>query len=838
MARPDALPANLAKDRAVARAFTILESQNEPTLEEIVRADGVSQDVYLDYIKNQLSDEEACLELGPTLLLLVSFCALALLRLKQHRIFAVEETIEFDIMENANFAWAHYFGHKGLYDVNAVADFWSWFRLGFIPLIIQPEWYYSEGIDVPGSAYDPSNLTSSWVFPGYDKPCPQTNDYLRYNKIVGGIRMQQDVVPPGLEGCRWPLQLESAPFFRWLGKECYASGMGELSINLPDTEVFSESSSLRRQWLLPEIDSLDELTTILLDMEDGCLNSGPENCRCTWCKKALEPAPWINEGTQRVEIAFVVFNPTYGLYSYIGTNFFFNRGGHIQKFINVMSAWSDPYGAPLEEQIPIWIADAVFIFSLSKVFFAEMRELRHVVASSTQRCYVSIWNDYIALWNIIDWTSIIVGAIVCCLWVRCLMSVQNVNGQYAEYIMLSNTINATEPGARAMMEETVTVFFEHIEVMANYEKDFRTSLCIYPMIGMMRLFKSFAAQPRLAVVTKTLSASAQDMLHFGIVFCSVFVCFVVGSILLFGQDVQDFSNLPRALHTCFRATFGDWDWDAMKEVGQVKSGMWFWAFMLLMVLLLLNMLLGIILDAYTCEKTKAKGAVTLPTQISEMYRRWRQFRNGDRVRLNDIMDSFMQDANGDLKSVLESRVMWTPQMLLTKVPRIRENQALRTLVNAVKKKQEAESMEITEQDTLNEIDQRLQSTERRASATHGYTKYISERVSYYDRLHVPQDPEYDYHFGGDVDGLSLEARGLEENINNAVTDVSEEICSMLLDTTEQIEARQEALEKQQDELHNLVAEMQVMVAQSTRCVRAMAEATAELVAEHPDSQAN
>merc|ERR1719265_838278 len=49
-----------------------------------------------------------------------------------------------DIMENANFAWSHAFGHKGLVDVHSFGDFWSWTRLGFIPLVVQPSWSYSE----------------------------------------------------------------------------------------------------------------------------------------------------------------------------------------------------------------------------------------------------------------------------------------------------------------------------------------------------------------------------------------------------------------------------------------------------------------------------------------------------------------------------------------------------------------------------------------------------------------------------------------------------------------------------------------------------------------------
>ncbi len=42
----------------------------------------------------------------------------------------------------------------------------------------------------------------------------------------------------------------------------------------------------------------------------------------------------------KVEISFVTYNPQYGLYSFAGANFFFNRGGHIHKLVLVKSSFA------------------------------------------------------------------------------------------------------------------------------------------------------------------------------------------------------------------------------------------------------------------------------------------------------------------------------------------------------------------------------------------------------------------------------------------------------------------------------------------------------------------
>ena len=110
-------------------------------------------------------------------------------RIRQHQAFSVEDAIKHDIIENANFAWAHAWGGKNVYDVNCFVDFWSFVRLGFLPLIIQQEWFYSE--DFPGPSPN-HTLASSFKFPEYHTPTPVRNDYLRFSRILGGIRMRQE----------------------------------------------------------------------------------------------------------------------------------------------------------------------------------------------------------------------------------------------------------------------------------------------------------------------------------------------------------------------------------------------------------------------------------------------------------------------------------------------------------------------------------------------------------------------------------------------------------------------------------------------------------------------
>ena len=77
----------------------------------------------------------------------------------------------------------------------------------------------------------------------------------------------------------------------------------------------------RTEWLLSQQRTLKELQLASLDMEDGCsqldakwgnLNSTRYSCACKSCADGArapdgqpQPGPWLDEYTQRVELAMV-----------------------------------------------------------------------------------------------------------------------------------------------------------------------------------------------------------------------------------------------------------------------------------------------------------------------------------------------------------------------------------------------------------------------------------------------------------------------------------------------------------------------------------------------------
>ena len=63
-------------------------------------------------LEEEIQEEEACLSLPFALVMLVSFAAVAIGHLEPSRSNNLERAAEFDVTENANFAFVHPFGQN------------------------------------------------------------------------------------------------------------------------------------------------------------------------------------------------------------------------------------------------------------------------------------------------------------------------------------------------------------------------------------------------------------------------------------------------------------------------------------------------------------------------------------------------------------------------------------------------------------------------------------------------------------------------------------------------------------------------------------------------------
>lgn len=646
--------------------------------------------MYLKYIRKELDDEIACMELPFTVLLLFSFSMFAILSLNQGSVYSVEQAIHEDIAENSNFAFSGYMGEKNYDDAHSYADFWSWIRLGFLPLVVQSSWAYSESraadvsnvFDLSASpAVEPS---SSWAFGSYgSNALPLTGDHLHYNRIIGGLRFRQQVSEMSTGLCRYPTGAGPSDevWQRWYGKPCMPS-FDPISFE-PDADVSENfARPQREEWMLfSGMGGLGRMIAQAVDMEDGCAQMEAKNrtCLCKWCQTQDPPSPWITDQTQRLEVGMASYNAEYGLLTMTGVNYFFTRGGRMRKRIQMSSMWIN---FSMEFDVALVFFEMIWIFMLLYIVLNEGMEIISVLRHAETKWYIALQTDYLGFWNIVDWISILVACVVAAAYGYLWWMTWYMHEELGLLLDFAGGSLAPADAGRADYSEKVMQFYNFFENTIQAERFYRLSLCIYPMMMMLRLFKSFAAQPRLAVVTETLQEASQDMLHFGIVLFSVLLTLCLDAVLLFGRDIEDFGNFGRALHSCFRLMFGDWDWKPMEKVNRFAANVWFIFTVVFVVIILLNMLLAIIMDNYMNVKKRSASSQSLGSQMAAMWRRRQMTKNKERVKLNDIWDAFVDEAGGQVKHMCESNRSINADFLRELVPDIPNSQAYRTINNS------------------------------------------------------------------------------------------------------------------------------------------------------------
>jgi hypothetical protein len=130
-------------------------------------------------------------------------------------------------------------------------------------------------------------------------------------------------------------------------------------------------------------------------------------------------------------------------------------------------------------------------------------------------------------------------------------------------------------------------------------------------------------------------------MNFGVVMGATLMTFCTSGLLLFGREVAEFENFGRSWVTVLRGTLGDLEYEDLTHTGRATANVWWSVFMILANCVMLNMVLAIIMDAYSTVKESMGNDIedfpTIYSQAHEIWRRGVQRRQGKRVSLGYLI---------------------------------------------------------------------------------------------------------------------------------------------------------------------------------------------------------
>eukprot|EP00971_Amphidinium_carterae_P246745 4900531-Amphidinium_carterae.1 len=273
------------------------------TATEIASKYGCPEEHILSYLRREIEEAESCQSLPFTVLMIAAFTVMIIAHDPIIPINSVEDSLMHDVVENANFAFTSpWIGHKGFENVNSYSDFWSFMIRGFIPLVFQQSFAYSESLNI-------TNPAIASRLPEFT----QWGMMLNYNRLLGGVRVRQERSSPF--ACTTP----GATFY---ARDCVGGFGYEL---FPETWVAFTTTDPQREFWLWASESLEDLVAQTEVQElDG----------------------WLDEQTRKIEVALPVFNGEFGVLSIAFINFFLSPGGRVWKRIVPMSTYSNWWHGP------------------------------------------------------------------------------------------------------------------------------------------------------------------------------------------------------------------------------------------------------------------------------------------------------------------------------------------------------------------------------------------------------------------------------------------------------------------------------------------------------------
>ena len=162
-----------------------------------------------------------------------------------------------------------------------------------------------------------------------------------------------------------------------------------------------------------------------------------------------------------------------------------------------------------------------------------------------------------------------------------------------------------------------TAFNEAMQMYYDAEKITR-DLAIYETIQtcilffiLVRWFKQLDFHPEFGVITRTCAQSWKSLSQWLVVFMVVQIVFILGGFYTFGQTVAEFATIKDTLFVQYQLLNGDLSvlaslWQTNNNsVSPIASYVYIFMYYGIVFIIMLNVLLGIIIDAYTDQRDQS-----------------------------------------------------------------------------------------------------------------------------------------------------------------------------------------------------------------------------------------
>jgi len=308
----------------------------------------------------------------------------------------------------------------------------------------------------------------------------------------------------------------------------------------------------------------------------------------------LAASGWCDDVTSVLEVQFTLFNAEVRSFTLVTITFDFERGGLLRKNLSVSPLSTNVY--------PSWwhvLVDVVWVFLISMLFFLALQEAADRKGRRfLGRCCGSFW-------MVLDWLSIVSGLALVGFFVFFLQELGNLEQQVG-----SLGSDLPDPADTTGYQGALTNILRDLDVLILFKVYHRLGMFWYAMVILLRFFRGFMGQPRMAVIGQTLEAASNDLFHLGLILLVISENFVLGGCVLFGVELDAWASVSQAHRSTLAVLFGQGDLATMFDIAPLRATFWLVMFFVCVVFLMTSMVVAILSDHYSAVKS-------MPGQVSQ-----------------------------------------------------------------------------------------------------------------------------------------------------------------------------------------------------------------------------
>ncbi|XP_028406520.1 polycystin-1-like isoform X2 [Dendronephthya gigantea] len=280
--------------------------------------------------------------------------------------------------------------------------------------------------------------------------------------------------------------------------------------------------------------------------------------------KELEELEWLDGKTRAVFFEFTVYNPFTNFFAIINilTEILPTGGYYPYPYISTTRLYRY-IGA---EAKVIMVLEFVFFIYLLYYMFREWKELRTV---GKRRYFRDPWN-YFDLF-------VIVSSIVTIVF-------------YFMRLVATKVVIS-----RANEDPYSFTNFNYVVVLDGFVTAFMGLAVFVSFLKFLRLLRFNRTIGKLA---STLRACVPPLASFFLLFIIVFLAYAQFAFMIFGPEMSDYSSFERCLSNMLGMTLGSFDFAALSATNRIIGPIFFFTYILVMVMILMNVFLSIINDTF------------------------------------------------------------------------------------------------------------------------------------------------------------------------------------------------------------------------------------------------